>query len=179
MQVQGNLAKIHTKSGQGKRGPWTAYRLGVDTGGADLEWFGYGFEAPKVTEGSTIEFEAEEGKFGKDVVEGSLKLLKKTAPAAKKFAAKDDTRQDSIVRQNATSTAANVLNGMITHDIVPVPAKAKRFDWYLELLEELTDRLFVANRTPKTLDEILADKDDLADEGEDEAFADDDDWEPV
>ena len=181
MQVQGSLAKIHTKSGTGKNGkPWTAYRLGVDTGKGELEWFGYGFKAPTVNEGSVVEFDAEEGKYGADVVEGTLKLIKKDAPAAKKFKAAANNKDDSIVRQSSTGYAIEVVRTMIENDLVPIPAKAKRYDWYLELLEEVTDRIFVANRDPKSLDDILADRDDLVeDEDPEDAFAEDDDWEPV
>jgi len=152
----------------------------VDVAGdGELEWYSYGFDAPKVSEGSLVSFEVVEENGRKKVKPSSLKLEKKTSPAVKKFVAGDTDKQDSIVRQNATSTAAVILNGMIAHDIVKLPAPAKRYDFYLELLDEIVNRLFLANRNAPSVEEVQA----LVNKGEadavDEGGPTDEDWDPV
>lgn len=180
MQVTGTLKSINQKHGKGKNGPWTLYRIGVDTGKPDYEWFGFGFEAPKVAEGSLISFEATEGKYGWDADPATVKLEKKASAVAQKYNATQDTKQDSIVRQNATSTAVAALNTMIANDFFKLPPMAKRYDWYLAQLDELVNRLFLANREPLSPEEVRAALgDEEVEEAIDEGAADDDDWEPV
>lgn len=180
MQVSGNLTKINQKSGRSARGPWTLYSLGIDsTGDGNVTWYGYGFDAPKVTEGSIVSFEAEDDNGRLKVKKDTLKLEKKTAPAAKKFAAGDSDKQDSIVRQNATSTAAVILNGMIANEVVKLPVQAKRYDFYLELLDELTNRLFLANRHALSAEEVAELVGGDAADAENEAEPADEDWDPV
>lgn len=181
MQVQGILTNINQKSGRSAKGPWTLYRIGIQKdGGGELEWYGYGFDAPTVTEGSVVSFEAEEGKAGLQVKKGTLKLEKKTSAVAKKFNAAQDVKQDSIVRQNATSTAVQILNGMIAAEIVKIPAQNKRYDWYLAQLDELVNRLFLANREPMSVEdvrELLGE--DVLEDAEDADPSEGDDWEAV
>jgi len=184
MKVTGQITKLHTKSGTAKSGkPWTLYSLGVDTDGSgELKWYGFGFSKPNVDEGSFVEFEAEEKNGRFDVVKDTLKLAKKTSASAKKFASGNDARQDSIVRQNACSTAAAILNGMLTTGVIEAPkTKTKKFDWYMEMLFEITNRLFLQNREPMSIEDVQEllgvdegeDVDDDADDG-----PSDDDWEP-
>lgn len=181
MRVQGNLSKINQKSGRSAKGPWTLYSIGVDTDGTDnLKWYSYGFDAPKVSEGSFVSFEVEDNNGREQVKKGSLTLEKKTAAVAQKFNSAQDIKQDSIVRQNATSTAVNILNGMIAAEIVKVPAANKRYDWYLEQLDELTNRLFLANREPMSVEDVRVLVGDVAiEDAIDEGGPEDDDWIPV
>lgn len=178
--VSGVLRHIKSKHGTSKNGKdWTAYRIGVEMDNGELEWFGAGFNAPKVTEGTYVSFEAEDGRFGMDV-KGNIKA-KKAPPKKAASSLVADLRQDSIVRQNACGTASRIVSDMITHTIIKPPGKVnERYDWYLEMVEEVTDKLFVGNRNPKTLEDITAGEPDAEEVDPDDPFAgmdDDDDWE--
>lgn len=181
MKVTGSLASINQKQGRSAKGPWTLYRIAIDKGdGSDWEWYGFGFDKPEASEGSVVSFEAEEGKGGMQVKKGTFKLESKTSPAAKSFTSANDTKQDSIVRQNATSTAVAILNGMIAADCIgKLPAANKRYDWYLAQLDELTNRLFLANREPLSADEVRELVGEDPEETAVDETADDDDWEAV
>ena len=181
MKVQGNLVKIHQKTGRSAKGNWTLYSLGVDTEGNDnITWYSYGFKAPTVSEGSFISFEVEKNGDREQVKAGSVQLEKKTAAVAQKYVAGQDVKQDSIVRQNATSTAVNILNGMIAAEIVKLPAANKRYDWYLAQLDELVNRLFLANREPMSVEDVrVLVGGDAIEDAVDEGGPSDDDWEPV
>jgi len=184
MRIQGVLKKIHAKSGQGKNGPWTAYSLGIDTDGSDnIKWFRFGFKAPAVSEGSMIAFDAVEDKPGMFSVSGPLSIDKAhSTPAAVKISSGNDQKQDSIVRQSSTDKAIQVARDMVDLGIVSLPAKKQdKYDFYLALIDTLTDRYFVSNRDPKTLEDLSKDDTDESEDAFDEsAPADEDDgWSPV
>ena len=161
MQVSGVLIKIKVATGTSAKGAWTAYSLGVDVGQDDLKWFQYGFKAPAVTEGSFITFEAEENPKRPGyyrVVGTDIKVDKErnSTLVATKAAAAVDNRQNSIVRQNASGTAARIVSDMITHGVIKLPAKGKAFDAYLEYHRDVTNRLFLQNIQPPTQEELSA-----------------------
>lgn len=167
MKIQGVLKKISAKSGTSKKGPWTAYSLGIDRGTGDLTWVRYGFKAPGVTEGSAVSFDAKEDNDGNLKVQGEISVDKK---ATAKAAVSEDHRSDSIVRQNASSTAARVVRDMIDVGAVVLPKAANaKYDAYLEVLKEVTDFLFLSNRNAPTVAELQADR------GQGTASASDDD----
>jgi hypothetical protein len=172
--VRGVLKKITAKSGVGAKGPWTLYNLGISIDGSDdYHWFKYGFSKPDVIEGTYVVFDVVEspGYPGQFQVQGTINVDKeKTADAAAGAAApaaggskfsgrgKPDDVQDSIVRQSSEAHAIAALDSMMANGVVSVPkAKAKAYEFYTTLLEELTTKFFVANRKAKTLDQIAAD----------------------
>ena len=157
MQVQGVLSKISSKQGTGANGkPWTAYSLGVDNGDGSLTWYRSGFDKPEVTEGSYVKFSAKETKPGIFTVDGDVAVDKsrRAEKAVQAASVSSDTRQNSIVRQNATSTAALIVNNMVTAGVVKLPAKGKAFDAYLELVQDVANRIFLVNIDPPTPEEL-------------------------
>lgn len=182
-KVTGQLVKIYSKSGTNAKGKWTAYRLGVDLGTGELEWFNCGFEAPKVTEGSRIAFNTKADDRGGRAVDGAISVDKtqSAAPASggnkNNFRRNDDEVQNSIVRQNATTSAYNIARDMIQLEVVKLPAAGKRYDFYLELIDRVTNHLYVQNRSPKTVEELASEG--LDDSAVDMGSAEDEDWIPV
>lgn len=180
-QVTGLLKKVNVKSGKSARGPWTAYSIGIDSDGSDsLTWYGCGFDKPDASEGSFVTFKAEEDAKGYLKVSGPISIEKNaTAPAAKAYSAGADTRTDSIIRQNSTGHAVAMATAMVEHGLVNVPkAVNARYDFFIGLVDELTDHIFVKSREPKSVDDILngvePDPEDLSPEPDD-----DDDYNPV
>lgn len=195
MQATGILKKISMKRGTNARGGWTAYSICVGPAGNSRDndvWYRYGFDAPKADEGSTVKFEYEDDGRGNKKVKANSLMVDKTAPAQKPQAAggggiNNDARQNSIVRQNATTSAINLANLMITHAAVPLPAKkSDRYDFVLELVTKLADHLFPTLMNPPTIDELaqaaagdeVVDKE-FADMEEEDVFQDDDKWAAV
>lgn len=75
----GFVEKLNTKTGQGARGPWTAYSMKImgEDGNVDDKWYGLGFEAPPCVEGDFIQFGWEEKDGRNNVTKGSVKVSKK------------------------------------------------------------------------------------------------------
>lgn len=177
MQAKGLLKKISAKSGTSKHGPWTAYSFLLEENGEEV-WYRYGFEAPTVTEGSVVMFSYNEDGKGNKKVDGDVKVDK---TASRKAAVKGSSRDDSIVRQNACTHATKVAHDLVSLGLVSMPkTKNKGYDAYLELIDELTDRFFIANRNAKSVEELAEDAV-SEDVDEDAAFDEDDDdvWKPV
>ena len=153
------LKRISKKSGTSARGSWEAYSLCV--GPADNndndDWYRNGFKAPTAAEGSVVSFEYEE-KDGNRTVKGAINVDKaKTADVAKTKASAppgSDARQNSIVRQNSTTTATAIATAMIANEIVKLPAQAKRYDFFLELITGIADHLFPTLINPPSLDDL-------------------------
>lgn len=166
--VTGVLKKITAKTGTSPRGPWTAYSLGISVDGADdYEWFRYGFKAPDATEGSVVSFDVTEEGEGIWRVVGSINVDKNASAAdaaatkssaSRSYGGKSDTVQDQIVRQNALGSAIASVDSMLDQGVVKLPAGAeKRYDAYLALLDKLTNRFFVANRSAKSVEDLASD----------------------
>jgi hypothetical protein len=167
MQVNGVLKRISEKSGTSAKGPWTAYSICVGPEGNNDNdtWYRAGFKAPKVNEGSVVTFEADEN----GQVKGAIAVDKSaTAKVAKTASAPpgSDARQNSIVRQNATTTASRVARDMIECGAFDLPkTKSKRYDAYLELVNELANHFFPTLINPPSLEELAEDGVEAADEG--------------
>lgn len=75
-QYAGFVAKINTKSGNGKRGEWTLYTVKIEKaeGGEYADWINFGFDAPPFKEGDYVTFEAESDDAG--VVRFTKKTLR-------------------------------------------------------------------------------------------------------
>ena len=177
MQVSGILNKIAAKAGNTKGRDWTKYALCVEDGNGAETWYHYGFKKPDVTEGSYISFDAVSPKEGFYNVNGEVTIDKsrKAQTAVKVAQVTSDTRQNSIVRQNATSTAAAIVNSMVTLGVVKLPAKGKAFDAYLELVQDVANRIFLVNINPPTAEELQKQYGDVGDDAP-EAEDTDDYW---
>ena len=170
-QVNGLVLKrISKKSGRSDRGPWEAYSLCVGPEGNDDndDWYRNGFKAPAAAEGSVVSFEYEE-KDGNRTVKGAINVDKaKTAAVAKKGGGvSNDARQNSIVRQNSTTTATAIATAMIANEIVKLPAQAKRYDFFLELINGIADHLFPTLINPPSLEELKGEGVELPDKEDD------------
>jgi hypothetical protein len=85
------VQKVNSKTGQGRKGPWTLWSMKLaDKDGNELPgWYSNGFEQPPCKEGDYVKLEAtpstrREGNF--DVVKGSIQVSK-NPPARAKSAA--------------------------------------------------------------------------------------------
>ncbi len=84
-KYEGFVAKINTKSGNGKRGPWTLYTVKVEKadGTEYPDWVRLGFDEPPIKEGDYVSFEVETDDGGvKRYVKNTLRKPK-NAPARK------------------------------------------------------------------------------------------------
>lgn len=183
--VIGILKKINSKSGTNDRGTWTAYSIcvGPNAGGRDGDvWYRLGFKAPTVQEGSTVKFNYEDDGRGNKKVIGDI-LVDKSAPVQKPAQKSsggggaggggwnDPARQNSIVRQNATTTATQIARVMLEQGIVKPPQKkADQYDFVLELIGNIADHLFPTLINPPTVEDLAQRT--VKDEDVDETFAD-------
>lgn len=194
----GVLKRINAKHGKNARGDWTAYSICVGPA-ADNDhdtWYRLGFEKPNVNEGSVIKFDYEEDARGNKKVKGDILVDKKASADVAKTSSgggagrgiSNDARQNSIVRQNATTTATAIVGMMIANDLVEIPKKkADRYDFTLELITEVADGLFPVLLSPPSIEELAErgiDKEekepDVFEDDLSEAFNEDDDkWEAV
>lgn len=160
MQVNGTLTAIKAKTGVSQKGPWTAYSIGVTDDNGSLSWYQNGFTAPSVTEGSNVTFETAPGsKEGSVKVVGAITVNKTAQPQARGAVASalsGDARQNSIVRQNSTGHAVAIVASMLANGVVKLPAKGKAFDAYLELVNEVTNRIFLSNINAPSSEQLLA-----------------------
>ena len=87
MSVVAFVSKLTTKTGNGPRGPWTAYSAKLqDKDGNELPgWYQMGFKEPPCKEGDYIKLEAQAKGSNWTVQEGSIRVSKNppAAPAPK------------------------------------------------------------------------------------------------
>jgi hypothetical protein len=148
--TQGIVEKIHTKTGQGKRGPWTKYSAVV--GG---EWYSFGFTKPAMNEGDEVKVQFETGQYGKDVknfkvIANGAAEVSNAAPAAApagKFVPAAD-RERGMQWGNASNVASTLICKMADIEALPLSAasskanKAKRYEEFMTLFNELRVELF-------------------------------------
>lgn len=83
-RIEGFVAKINTKTGNGRRGAWTLYtgRIEKADGTEYPDWINFGFDAPGFKEGDYISFDVERNDGRVEFVKGSGKKPKN--PPARK-----------------------------------------------------------------------------------------------
>lgn len=144
--VEGVIEKIHTKTGQGKRGPWTKYSAVI--GG---DWYSFGFNNPNMNEGDNVKAEYEEGQYGKDVKRHKVVSSAPPAPTSAAVSAPGGRAPAANVGMawgNASNVAANLICKMAEIDALPLSAanskanKAKRFDEFMELFNKVRVELY-------------------------------------
>lgn len=146
--AEGTIERIHTKTGQGKRGPWTKYSAVING-----EWYSFGFNNPRLNEGDNVKVQFEEGQYGKDVKQHKVldSSPAPTSPAASsgggKFVPNAD-RERGMQWGNASNVAATLICKMADIEALPLSAatskanKAKRYDEFMELFNKIRVELF-------------------------------------
>jgi hypothetical protein len=178
-KVTGVVSKIFerdTKFGK-------SYRLAIDTGKGDDEWFGHGFKAPACEEGQTIEFTtksrtAKNGQVYVDVdgsvtvVQAARAVAQNTGGASPAFIAGGD-RQASIVVQSSLKSAIETVGIALNNGALTLGSgkAAAKWDTLRGAIDELTREYAQMALEPSTFlsAEELDEDEDLADE----------DWNPV
>lgn len=146
--AEGTIERIHTKTGQGKKGPWTKFSAVING-----EWYSFGFKDPGLSEGDNVKVQFETSQYGKDVKQHKV-LDSSPAPAAPaassgggKFVPHAD-RERGMQWGNASNVAATLICKMADIEALPLTAvsskasKAKRYDEFLELFNKLRVELF-------------------------------------
>src|SRR5579859_7467920 len=140
----------NSKTGVGKRGPWTLYKVKVSG-----QWYSAGFERPSFRVGETIEFSTEAGNGGRgqNIVKGSVKVSNTPAPAPSPDAPAPAPRQDGptvdqrIVMQHSQEMAIQLVALLLSHNALPVTkadtkaGEAKRFEEISAAVNKLTVQL--------------------------------------
>ena len=165
-KVKGIVKKYHTKSGTGKRGPWTKHSVLLDND----QWYNFGFDAPNppVQEGFEVGIAYEVGQYGNDVKRH--KVLSDKPTHAPGNGSSGGTGNVGMAWGNASNVAASVLESLVAMDALPITAasgkanKAKRFDEILEIFDKLRVKLYKdAEDINRVLDNV-ADFGDIQDE---------------
>lgn len=149
--IEGIVERVHTKTGQGKRGPWTKYSAVVAG-----EWYSFGFNNPGIEQGDNLKVQYEEGQYGKDVKQYK-KIEGNSAPAANGNAGNStqtnssydpNARERGMQWGNASNVAATLICKMADVEALPLSAanskanKAKRYDEFMELFNKLRVELY-------------------------------------
>lgn len=126
--IKGPVEAVDTKTGQGRRGPWTLYKFKVNG-----QWISYGFDDPPYKVGDTVQFYADAGKGGRglDVVKGSLAIDRGNptpspapSPEPRYEPERPDTRQQSIVFQHSQEMAQRHVANLLAAGALTLSAKA-------------------------------------------------------
>jgi hypothetical protein len=162
--IQGVIEKMHTKTGQGKRGPWTKYSAVINGG-----WVNFGFDNPGYSEGDEVKVRTESDQYGEQVKQH--KLINKAAdvPANSSSGGGSSFNQGQSWG-NANNVAASVLASLVGTDALPLTAagtkanKAKRYDEVLEVFDKLRVQFFQDAQDIERVLSRIADAGDIQDE---------------
>lgn len=82
-EFRGFVVKINTKTGQGRRGPWTLFSIKLEgEDGVEIkDWLSYGFDKPKFKEGDYIKLDATKNDKGYLQVDVDSVKVAKNPPA--------------------------------------------------------------------------------------------------
>ncbi len=147
-KIVGVVSKISRQSGQGRRGAWTKIGLNIND-----EWYG-GFVG-SVNGG--LEDVQEGDKVGADyIISGQYKNLvsvdviekvSASSPAAAAKGSNDFQEQKAwgFIVGASMNKAVDVVDAMIKHDVISLPAKNKRYDAYMEYIAQVAKDLSLIN----------------------------------
>lgn len=133
-EFRGFVVKINTKTGQGKRGPWTLYSVKLEgEDGVELkDWLSYGFDKPKFKEGDFIKLEAEKNDKGYLQVDiDSVKVAKNPPARAGKGGGNGGGGGDSshgnykgggVDYNSAVARSIELVDLLIKHDALTLSA---------------------------------------------------------
>jgi hypothetical protein len=164
MTFEGWLKKLNTKTGSGRKGPWTLYsgKIAKADGSEYDEWVSFGFEKPDVTEGGYYVIETEKDAKGYEKV----KSVKAGTPPAKAAGAASsgggggNAKQDTISYQAARNSALTFVEIAVKLDALPFiqstgkAGQAKRFAELQALVDKLTVQFFHDTDTLRLLDSV-------------------------
>lgn len=153
-KFQGFVNKLTTKSGVGKRGPWTLYSFILELeDGSESPWVSFGFEKPPFAEGEFISFETDEKDNRHNYKKGSgskpanppqrakartsnggAVANGNTAGAKTGTGAQGTTassaasadRQTSIVMQHSQEMAISAVGVLLAHNALPMSGAASK-----------------------------------------------------
>lgn len=164
---KGFIGRINTKSGQGRRGPWTLYstKLQDEAGKDSSDWISFGFDRPSVKEGDYV-------KITVDTVDGrekvtEVKKLKNPPARAEKASSSGSTgsgsavsTQSSIHYQNSRTAAIATVSLLIQSDSLALPkantkpGEAKRFAIIAAAIDKFTVQYYNDLETMRLLETV-------------------------
>jgi hypothetical protein len=164
MTFEGFLKKLNTKTGSGRKGPWTLYsgKIAKADGSEYDEWVSFGFNKPNAVEGGYYIIETEKDSKGYEKV---TSVTEAKAPAAAQAAQSSgggggNAKSDSIHYQNARGNALLFVELAVKLDALPFiqttgkAGQAKRFDELQALVDKLTVQFFHDTDTLRLLDSV-------------------------
>lgn len=162
MKFVGYIKKINTKSGTGRKGPWTLYSAKVEkTDGTEYEeWLSFGFKKPDVEEGKFYEIEAEKSDRGSWEVKSANAATPPKQTAATSSGGNGINTQTSIHYQNARNTAIEFVRLAAELEALPFiktagkAGEAKRFDELEALVNKMTVQFFFDTETLRLLESV-------------------------
>lgn len=151
-KFQGFVNKLTTKTGVGKRGPWTLYSFILELeDGSESPWVSFGFEKAPFVEGDYIAFETDEkdGRHNYRKGSGSKPANPPARASARTSAAKGAAgtgsnvkaaatgansgaagagagRQTSIIMQHSQEMAISAVGVLLTHNALPMSGAASK-----------------------------------------------------
>ena len=166
MEQIGYLKKLATKTGSGKRGPWTAYsgKMEKADGTEYQEWISFGFDKPNVQEGGYYKITTDKDAKGYEKVSKieAAEPPKKAHQAATQAVRGTPTSstQEFIHYQSARSNALAFVELAVKLDALPLiqtkgkAGEAKRFDEIQALVDKLTVQFFYDTNTLRLLSSV-------------------------
>ena len=163
MNYKGTVSKILEKSGRSSKGPWTLYNVALDTTAGEVI-IGFGFDKPKIREGSVVSMEATENAKGYlDADKNSVQVLKEEGGGASDTktvsngVAAVDQRQRSIITQSSYGYAVSIVDTLLANDLIKLPAAKTKandsYDLYMEVLDRVAQRIFNISATGLQVEE--------------------------
>lgn len=143
MKAEGIVKKIHTKTGTGKKGPWTLYRVLIDE-----TWYGGGFNKPKFSEGDKVLVQYEEGQYGPELKNSKVLEEGAEVPAPASSGGGGGFNSQGMAWGNASNVAATLVCKMADIEALPLSAasskaaKAKRYEEFMDLFNKLRVELY-------------------------------------
>lgn len=183
-KLEGFVNKLNTKSGVGKRGPWTLYSFILELAdGTESPWVSYGFEQPPFKEGEYIAFETDEKDGRHNFNKGSGRkpanpperakpaVQGKAAPAnagaskavnsaSATVSGSTADRQTSIVMQHSQEMAITAVGILLSNDALPTSGaatkagEAKRFSEIMAAFDKLTVKFYNDAATGRLLETV-------------------------
>lgn len=144
--------------------------------GEDGQWYKMGFDKPKFGAGAEIQYDYEEGTYGKEVKKGSVVVINVTAPVGaiskgpavgtKVYTAKAEKEwvfpipprdwQRNVIRQEAVKCAINYLQSMTgaktALQVIQVIEVAKQFEHYMAGDNDMETAMAAVKAMDKTPD---------------------------
>ena len=159
----GFVSKKNSKSGQGARGPWTAWSIRIETKEGDeiQKWFRFGFKEPQLKEGDYVRFTCKEVKEQFATVDPDTLRISKNPPArAEKKQSSGGSKSGGGGGYNspeqradrayhsARGSAIEVVDVLLRHDALPVSkaktkaGEAKRYEEVMAFVDKITVKYF-------------------------------------